>query len=147
MYFVDRISNNAPFAFAGHDRLIEATAIQTPVALDGSGSSDPDGDTLSYTWTGSFGIASGVNPVVAFGLGAHDITLSLDDGNGGYGDDQVQVIVQDTTPPVLTVSADLSVIATGPQTNVSLGTASADDIFGANLTNDAPATFPVGERS
>lgn len=145
MYLVDRVSNNAPFAFAGHDQLIEATAIQTPVTLDGSGSSDPDGDTLSYTWTGSFGIASGVNPVVAFGLGTHDITLSLDDGNGGYADDQVQIIVQDTTPPVLTVPADLRVIATGPQTQVNLGTASADDIFGASLTNDAPATFPVGE--
>jgi len=141
----DRVNNQPPFAFAGYDQLVEATAIQTPVTLDGSGSNDPDGDTLSYTWTGAFGIATGVSPIVDLGLGTYTIQMSVDDGKGGIASDEVNIIVQDTTPPTLNVPADITVIATGPSTTVNLGDASASDIFmPVNITNDAPAGFAVG---
>lgn len=146
VYLVDRITNQEPFAFAGYDQLVEATAINTPVTLDASGSSDPDEDALTYTWSGGFGLATGVGPVVALGLGTHDINLSVDDGNGGFASDQVQIIVQDTTPPALSLPADIEVVAQGLETTVTLGAASADDIFGpVELTNNAPAVFPIGE--
>lgn len=147
VFVTDRVTNEPPFAFAGYDQLVEATAINTPVTLDGSGSTDPDGDALTYTWSGGFGLATGVNPVVALALGTHDIDLSVDDGKGGFDSDEVQIIVQDTTAPVLTIPADVEVIATGPQSSVSLGTASATDIFGASVTNDAPTTFPIGSTT
>jgi Tol biopolymer transport system component len=145
MYLVDRNNNEIPFASAGPDQIVEATAIQTPVTLDGSGSSDPDEDTLTYTWTGSFGIVSGASPVVELSLGTHEINLSVNDSNDGYDEDAVQIIVQDTTPPVLTVPGDIEVIATGLETSVTLGNATATDIFGAVVTSDAPAVFRVGE--
>ena len=52
------------------------------MTLDGSGSSDPDGDPLTYTWTGSFGTATGVHPTVELPVGTWTITLTVDDGLG-----------------------------------------------------------------
>ena len=45
---VDPAQNQAPVADAGPDQAVDAGAT---VTLDGTGSSDADGDTLSYSWT------------------------------------------------------------------------------------------------
>jgi hypothetical protein len=54
------------------------------VELDGSGSSDEDGDELSYLWTwdveGEAHDANGVNPEIELGVGEHEITLVVNDG-------------------------------------------------------------------
>ncbi|NVJ62482.1 MAG: tandem-95 repeat protein, partial [Gammaproteobacteria bacterium] len=42
-------NNRAPIADAGPDRVI--TSLDTPIQLDGSGSTDADGDTLTYYWS------------------------------------------------------------------------------------------------
>ena len=44
---VDIVVNRAPTANAGSNQTVDTEAT---VTLDGSGSSDPDGDTLSYSW-------------------------------------------------------------------------------------------------
>jgi hypothetical protein len=75
--------------------------------LDGTGSTDPDGDTLTYTWTNSFGMANGPTPTVNLLLGVHPITLTVDDGKGGTDTDEVVVTIADTTPPVI-ASVDAS---------------------------------------
>src|SRR5438046_1348119 len=41
-------SNNPPTASAGGDQVVNAGA---SVTLDGSASSDPEGDALAFTWT------------------------------------------------------------------------------------------------
>ena len=51
----------------------------------------------------------------------------------------------DTEPPVVIPPEDKTVEATGPQTAVDIGSATATDNVGVvSLTNDAPSTFPVG---
>ena len=95
-----------PVANAGPDQTVEcADSNGAAVTLDGSGSSDANGDTLTYTWTGPFGTVGGVQPTVTLPLGTHTITLTVDDGNGGTASDTVNVTVEDTTAPVVSCNA------------------------------------------
>lgn len=50
----------------------------------------------------------------------------------------------DVTAPILTTPPDLTVEATGEQTTVDIGKATATDASAVTITNDAPATFPLG---
>ena len=83
----------------------------TQVTLDGSGSYDPDGDTLTARWLeGGQEIATGLVAVVTLGMGTHTITLEVSDGKGGIATDEVVVIVQDTTAPSVSCSIALSIL-------------------------------------
>jgi predicted small lipoprotein YifL len=75
--------NFPPTADAGPDQIAECTSPSgTDVTLDGSASSDPDGDALTFEWTWSGGSATGMNPSGTFPLGSTTATLEVDDGNG-----------------------------------------------------------------
>ncbi len=102
----------APVADAGPDQTVECTSPEgTEVALDGSGSSAADSDTLTYSWTGPFGTAEGPTPVVLLPMGVHVITLTVEDGLGGADSDTVEITVVDTTPPEIeSAIADPSVL-------------------------------------
>jgi hypothetical protein len=78
------------------------------VTLDGTQSSDPDGDALSYQWTEN-GTVLGTNATVTVSLssGAHTITLRVSDPCGETATETVTVVTGDTTPP--TVSGPSSV--------------------------------------
>ena len=56
----------------------------SPVAFDGSASSDPDGRIVSYDWTfGDGGTASGAKPTHAYGTaGTYTVTLAVTDDTG-----------------------------------------------------------------
>lgn len=106
-------TNRAPLADAGEDRTIECVLQNaTLVELDGTGSLDPDGDPLSYTWTGTFGSTSSQDPKtnVLLPLGNHEITLTVQDGFGDEDRDTVLVTVQDKTSPTIGVSLDTSTL-------------------------------------
>jgi hypothetical protein len=101
------IENCPPVANAGTDQTVECTGDAIEVVLDGSGSTDPEGAALTYKWTGSFneGTAEGVNPTVHFpGVGAHTVTLVVNDGLVDSEPDDVVITIQDTTPPELRIS-------------------------------------------
>jgi pimeloyl-ACP methyl ester carboxylesterase len=96
--------NKPPTADAGPDQVVECTGHDgTAVVLDGSASSDPDGDDLTYSWEWPTGSATGVNPTVSLPLGTYCITLTVGDPSGHIDRDVVVVNVVDTTPPDLTV--------------------------------------------
>ncbi|MGH6689898.1 MAG: choice-of-anchor Q domain-containing protein [Gammaproteobacteria bacterium] len=113
-------SNQSPLAHAGPDQTVEAASPSGAlVTLDGSRSSDPDGDPLVYAWTGPFGMVSGVSPTVAFPLGAHAATLTVNDGQATTVD-RVTIIVRDTTPPETLIASAVdgngSAVASGGST-------------------------------
>ncbi len=101
------ILNHPPVADAGGNRSIECAGPSgAVVTLDGTASYDPDGDPLTFTWTGPFGSLTGPVVTPTLPLGTHVITLTVDDGNGAQGQasTSITVIVQDTTPPSLRVT-------------------------------------------
>ena len=81
-----------------------------------------------------------------FSIGTTTVTCTATDSAGNASTGQFPVTVQDTTPPALTPPPDLTVEATGPHTPVAIGAATAVDLVDSNpaVTNNAPATFPLG---
>ncbi len=137
-------TNSAPVADAGEDIVVEATSSSGAVVLlDAAKSYDPDGDALTFLWTGVFGASTQARFEVEMPLGTHTIVLSVSDGLLDA-TDSVLVCVQDTTPPELTVPGDVLVEATGVDTEAELGTAEAVDLFAVTLQNDAPSAFGLG---
>lgn len=95
--------NAPPVANAGPDQQAALGDAPVEVTLDGSSSADPDGDALTYTWSGDFagGTATGPSPTVRFATtGAHDVTLTVSDG-ALSATDHVIVTISDGTPPVI----------------------------------------------
>jgi uncharacterized repeat protein (TIGR01451 family) len=112
--------NQVPAANAGPDRTTFATGAQgARVTLDGSASSDPDRDPLTYRWTGPFpegnGVVTGVNPTVTMPLGANRVTLVVNDGEA----DSAAV-----TQAITVTDFSVTTTAAGPTTIVAGGSAS-----------------------
>jgi sugar lactone lactonase YvrE len=94
-------TNLPPNADAGPD-IVDKYSCGNLIELDGSASTDPDGDLLTYTWSGPFGTKTGMTATVTLPLGTHTISLMVNDGKGGTAMDNVEIIVVDITPPVVT---------------------------------------------
>jgi alpha-mannosidase len=97
--------NQLPWANAGPDLLLNAgPGGIANGTLDGSGSVDPDGSIVSYTWTENGAtLASGVRPVVTLATGTHTLLLTVMDDQGGASQDIVTVTV--LTPLNVTLTA------------------------------------------
>jgi hypothetical protein len=79
-------SNNPPVAAAAAlPATVQATSKEgADVHLDGSPSSDPDGDPLTYSWkNGNTVIAEGAIAIIKLPVGVYSITLTVSDGKGG----------------------------------------------------------------
>jgi uncharacterized repeat protein (TIGR03803 family) len=124
------------------------------VTLNGTGSHDPDGDTLTYTWlAGSTTLGTGSVLDVPLTIGSHLITLTVDDGRGKTDSTDVTAVVRDTTPPVISgMPGPFSPEATGPAgVAVRWGSPTAADIVDVSVdVTCVPAsrsTFPVGSTT
>ena len=98
---VDPAQNQAPVADAGPDQAVEVGA---SVALDGTGSSDADGDTLTYSWTleapmGSSAVLDGASSAMpgftADMAGSYVAVLVVNDGDLDSAADEVVITAEE----------------------------------------------------
>lgn len=98
--------NRQPLANAGSDQSLSAGMNgKASVILNGSASSDPDGDALTYLWTWNGGNVAGVSPTITLPLGTHLISLVVNDGKADSAPDTVIITVKDETPPLISKAA------------------------------------------
>jgi hypothetical protein len=107
--------NKAPVASAGIDQAVNENSLFT---LDGSGSSDPDNDPLTYLWTAPAGITLSSNTVQKPTFTAPEVTadtpytfsLVVNDGKVNSAADQVAVTVKQVNKvPVASAGIDQAV--------------------------------------
>ncbi|GEM_PF-2065814 len=130
-------ANNAPTANANGPYSGQAGA---SVAFSSTGSSDPDGDTLTYAWDFGDGASSTQsNPSHTYAAaGTFNVSLTVDDGNGGS--DTANTTANITAPPPPPPSNNAPTAnANGPYsgqagTAVSFSSAGSSDPDGDTLT-------------
>ncbi len=142
--------NTPPVADAGPD---QAVALGATVQLDGTGSSDADGDTLTFFWTiaslpaGSGAILSDpTDPMPTFVAdlaGTYVVELVVDDGQAGSLPDFV-TITTDNTQPVADAGSDQTVAV---NSTVMLDGSGSSDADGDPLTFSWSLTPPAGSAA
>jgi hypothetical protein len=101
----------------------------------------PNGAVVTYPAATAVDIVDGnITPTCnppsgsTFPLGVNTVNCTATDVHGNTGSASFTVTVQDTTPPVVTVPADITQEATGPNGAVVTFTATAFDIVDGNIT-------------
>jgi len=87
------------------------------------------------------------DPLIYLNQGTFAVVWTFTDSNGNSSTATQTVIVNDNTAPTITVAADVTVNANSgcSATGVVLGTpVTADNCAVATVTNNAPASYPVG---
>lgn len=133
--------NKAPVANAGTDQSVNENIQYT---LDGSTSSDPDGDALTYKWTSPAGITLSSLSAAKPTFTAPDVTantnytftLVVNDGKVDSPADQVTITVEDidNAPYVKDPIKDVSVDKRSPNQVIDLRTVFADNDLGDVLS-------------
>ena len=127
-----------------------APVITAPVGVTANSINGADVTVALGTATASdlFAVTISSDAPVTFPVGITTVTWTATDANGNTSaaTQLVTVSLVDTLPPAITVPANVSVSTNTSQATVDIGIASAtDNIDGiVAVTNNAPATFPVG---
>ena len=125
------VSNNPPVANAGANQLV---ASRVKVELDGSGSSDPDGNTLTYAWSQTAGptvtlsTTTGVQPTFTAPTGPTTLTFQLVVNDGQVNSSPSSVTI--TVSASGAINLALSATATASSQNAADGQTAAKAIDG-----------------
>ncbi|MBE0596568.1 MAG: HYR domain-containing protein, partial [Desulfuromonadales bacterium] len=115
------------------DLVVEATAPLTMI------------DIGQATVVHSLPVALSNDAPEAFPVGTTVVTWTATDSNDTKVSATQSITVVDTTPPIVTPLASLTVEASGLLTPVAINQANATDAVGVvSLTSDAPTAFPLG---
>ena len=146
---VTAAGNRAPIANAGPD---QGVAVGVNVVLDGRGSSDPDGDTLTYLWSlavppgSAAALSNNVSPTPSFIPdleGTYTATVVVNDGQFNSPPDSTVVIatlVVVNTPPVADAGPNQSVTVNDTVQLDGSGSSDADgDALGYSWALQRPA--------
>ena len=100
-----------------------------PIAFDGTGSSDPDGDPLSYQWDfGDSTTGTGPNTAHAYtSLGAFTVTLVVNDGTASSPPATTTVTIENLPPSVTLTSPPSGAVFTAPASVMVAAAASDPD--------------------
>lgn len=104
LHLEGRIVNHPPVANSGGDRAVECTSYTTtPVLLDGSASTDPDGNAIAhYQWfEGDAGLGNTAAVTTQAIFGMHAYTFHVYDQDLAADAQTAHINVRDTTPPKL----------------------------------------------
>lgn len=108
--------NEPPVADAGPDQSVK---VGETVSFDGSGSYDPDGSLVEYSWDfedkGATG--SGLSPTHVYNdKGTYYVTLTVEDDEGATAEDTVVITVDELAPADLVItSSDIRISPTSPR--------------------------------
>lgn len=132
--------NIPPDAKAGPDQTIStgASGCVALATLDGTGSSDPRGETITYRWTGPFsGFLTGASPSVNLPLGTNQIILTVTNASGLTDIDTVIITVRDLISPIPSITTLPDITA---QCSITLTTPTATDNCGGVINGTTSIT-------
>ena len=126
-----------PTISAPSDVTLEATSLLSMISL---------GNAIATDLVDTFPTITSDAPA-SFPVGITTITYTATDDVGNFATDTQTVTIQDTTSPMLVLPADVTAEATGILTALDIGTVTITDDVANNITatNDAPASFPLGD--
>jgi len=116
--------NLPPIADAGQDPTVNEGST---VSLTGAGSSDPDGDELTYHWK-KVSSGSGITlstpdemntDATTSENGSYTLRLTVSDGKGGEASDEVVITVKNVAPIVGLITAPIDPVQVNTKINVS----------------------------
>ena len=94
---------------------------------------------------------NGASATFSLGIGTHTVVWTATDSRGNSGTAQQTVTIENTGRPVVNAPTAITMEATGPNTTVALGTATASDAVDGAITaitiTPSGNTFPVGETT
>ena len=158
--FQCEIPNGAPVCVVDAPDVEECAGAVTAVPLDGSGSTDPDGDELTFAWSvdcpeATFDDPASPSPTLLVESSDQcaiecEVKLVVTDDKGAASECSHSLSVVDTTPPSLIVPAPVTIECTAPggvpvsdpRIQAWLAAVSATDSCNAvTISHNAPAFF------